>query len=65
MTNAAFTKLVWQLREDGWLQCDYSYTVTGTQDVFGVMFDYPENLVKRSAGWAMAHSASGRTGCAV
>lgn len=47
MTNAAFTKLVWQLREDGWLQCDYSYTVTGTQDVFGVMFDYPENLVKK------------------
>ena len=47
MTNAAFTKLVWQLREDGWLQCDFKYTATGTQDVFGLVFDYPENLVKK------------------
>ncbi len=47
MTNAVFTKLAWQLRDDGWLQCDYSYTVTGTQEVFGVVFDYPENIVKK------------------
>ena len=47
MTNAAFTKLVWQIRQDGWLECDFAYTATGTQDVFGVVFDYPENLVKK------------------
>ena len=46
-TNAAFTKLVWQIRKDGWLQCDFTYTATGTQDVFGVVFDYPESLVKK------------------
>ena len=37
----------WRIRNDGWLQCDYRYTATGTQDVFGVVFDYPENLVKK------------------
>jgi hypothetical protein len=47
MTNAVFTKLVWQIRKDGWLQCDFKYTATGTQDVFGVVFDYPETLVKK------------------
>ncbi len=31
---------------DGWLQCDYTYTAEGTNDFFGVVFDYPENLVK-------------------
>ena len=46
-TNAAFTKLIWQIRKDGWLQCDFTYTATGTQDVFGVVFDYPEKLVKK------------------
>ncbi|MGC3956434.1 MAG: hypothetical protein QM813_00200 [Verrucomicrobiota bacterium] len=46
-TNAAFTKLSWLIRKDGWLQCDFKYTATGTEDVFGVVFDYPENLVKR------------------
>jgi hypothetical protein len=47
MTNAALTRVVWQMRRDGWLQCDFKYTATGTQEVFGVVFDYPENLVKK------------------
>ncbi len=47
MTNGTLTKLVWQMRKDGWLQCDYTYTAKGTQDVFGVVFNYPENLVKK------------------
>jgi hypothetical protein len=47
MTNAVLTKVVWQIRKDGWLQCDFAYTATGTQDVFGVVFNYPENLVKK------------------
>jgi len=37
----------WRIRNDGWLQCDYKYTATGTQDAFGVLFDYPENLVQK------------------
>ena len=39
--------VVWQFREDGWLQCKYTYTATGTNDAIGVLFDYPEQLVKR------------------
>ena len=39
-------KVVWQFRDDGWLQCKYTYTATGTNDAIGVVFDYPENLVK-------------------
>jgi hypothetical protein len=40
-------KVIWQFREDGWLQCKYTYTATGTNDAIGVLFDYPEQLVKR------------------
>ena len=47
MTNAIFTKLVWHIRQDSWLQCDFNYTANGMQDVFGILFDYPENLVKK------------------
>lgn len=39
--------VVWRVKQNGWLQCDFKYTATGTQDVFGVVFDYPENLVKK------------------
>ena len=45
-TNSTLKKIVWQLRDDGWLQCDYTYAAEGTNDFFGVVFDYPENLVK-------------------
>jgi hypothetical protein len=37
----------WTLFKNGWLQCDFTYTATETQDVFGVVFDYPEHLVKK------------------
>ena len=40
-------KVDWQFRDDGWLQCKYTYTATGTNDAIGVLFDYPEQLVKR------------------
>jgi hypothetical protein len=46
MTNSILKKVSWQLRNDGWLQCDYTYAAEGTNDFFGVVFDYPENLVK-------------------
>lgn len=39
--------VVWRVKQNGWLQCDFAYTATGTQDVFGVVFNYPENLVKK------------------
>jgi len=39
--------IVWRIHQNGWLQCDFKYTATGTQDVFGVVFDYPESLVKK------------------
>ncbi len=45
-TNCSLKNVAWQLYNDGWLQCDYTYTATGTNDYFGVLFDYPENLVK-------------------
>ena len=44
--SGALKKVVWRMRADGWLQCNYTYTATGTNDYFGVLFDYPENLVK-------------------
>lgn len=39
-------KIAWIVRSDGWMVCNYTYTATGTNDYFGVLFDYPENLVK-------------------
>ncbi len=40
----------WTLFKDGCLQCRYSYTAEGTNDYFGVVFDYPEAMV-RSKSW--------------
>jgi hypothetical protein len=45
-TGSILKKVVWQLRDDGWLQCDYTYTAEGAHEAFGVTFDYPENLVQ-------------------
>ena len=36
----------WLVRSNGWLQLDYSYSLSGPQDFFGVSFDYPEANVK-------------------
>jgi hypothetical protein len=46
-TNAELTNVSWELHSNGWLHCDFGYTVTGPQDAFGVVFDYPEELVKK------------------
>ncbi len=40
-------EVTWSVGNHGWLRCHYKYTASGTQDVFGVVFDYPENLVKK------------------
>jgi hypothetical protein len=49
--TATFTgdlqQLVWQIRTDGLVICDYKFRTTAPQDVSGVVFDYPENLVKK------------------
>ena len=45
-TNSSLNNVSWQMRDDGWLQCDYTYAAEGTNDYFGVVFDYPENQVK-------------------
>jgi hypothetical protein len=45
-TDATLKRVAWQLYRDGRLQCDYTYAAEGTNDYFGVTFDYPENLVK-------------------
>jgi hypothetical protein len=44
--GSTLKKVAWHLRDDGWLQCDYTYTAQGALADFGVAFDYPENLVQ-------------------
>jgi len=41
------TQVQWHVQPNGWLRCDYSYTAQGPKDFFGVVFDYPEELVQR------------------
>jgi len=40
----------WQMLAGDWIACSYTYKAAGPQDFFGVLFDYPENLV-RSKTW--------------
>ena len=40
-------QVVWRVRGNGWVQCDYTYAAEGPKDFHGVAFDYPETLVKR------------------
>lgn len=38
----------WLVRSNGWLRCDYTYTATGPQEFFGVIFNYPEaHVIKK------------------
>jgi hypothetical protein len=36
---------VWTMLPGGWVQLDYSYALTGTQQFAGISFNYPENFV--------------------
>lgn len=36
----------WRVNGNGWIECNYTYSATGTNDFLGVVFDYPEDLVK-------------------
>jgi hypothetical protein len=44
--EAKLLSVAWRLFTDGRLQCDYTATATGTNDYYGVVFDYPENLLQ-------------------
>jgi hypothetical protein len=36
----------WRVNGNGWLDCDYTYSATGTNEFMGVTFDYPESFVR-------------------
>ena len=36
----------WRVNGNGWINCDYTYTAEGTNDFIGMLFDYPEALVR-------------------
>jgi hypothetical protein len=36
----------WRVNGNGWLDCHYSYSASGTNDFLGVTFDYPESFVR-------------------
>jgi hypothetical protein len=38
--------LTYRLKPSGWLSIDYVYSITGSQEYFGVGFDYPEANVR-------------------
>ena len=45
--SGGLKSVIWRVKGNGWLECKYTYTATGTNDAIGVLFDYPEQLVKR------------------
>ena len=45
-SQAALRNVSWELRDDSSLECRYTYSAEGTNDFQGVVFDYPEALVK-------------------
>ena len=44
--NGPLESVSWRVNGNGWLDCDYGYSATGTNEFLGVTFDYPENLVR-------------------
>ena len=44
--RGALKSVSWRVNGNGWVDCDYSYSATGTNDFLGVTFDYPENNVR-------------------
>lgn len=40
-------EVVWRIRNDGMVMCEYTYSCVGTNHAHGVVFDYPEPYVKR------------------
>ena len=44
-TNGSDNQFRWTIYPSGWLKLDYSMTLSGSYDYFGVTFDYPEQQV--------------------
>ncbi len=44
--DGALKSVDWRVNGNGWIDCQYTYAAEGTNDFIGVLFDYPENLVK-------------------
>ena len=44
--GGALKSVSWRVNGNGWVDCDYAYAVTGTNDFVGVTFDYPETNVR-------------------
>jgi hypothetical protein len=44
--SGALKSVVWRVRTNGWLDCDFTYTADKPSPYLGVCFDYPESLVK-------------------
>jgi hypothetical protein len=45
-SSEGLKSVTWRVHGSGWVQCDYRYAAEGTNDFFGVAFDYPEDYVK-------------------
>jgi len=39
-------RVTWRINGNGWVDCNYAYDATGTNDFLGVTFDYPEQNVR-------------------
>jgi hypothetical protein len=44
--SAGLKDVVWRINANGWVQCHYTYAADGAHDCLGVLFDYPEKLVR-------------------
>lgn len=44
--DGALKSIDWRVNGNGWINCEYTYTAEGTNDFIGVLFDYPEALVR-------------------
>jgi len=44
--SGALKSVVWRVRPNGWLDCEFTYTAEKPSPYLGVCFDYPESLVK-------------------
>jgi hypothetical protein len=44
--EGAMKSVVYRVRPNGWMSVDWAYHLTGTHELFGVGFDYPEEKVQ-------------------
>jgi len=44
--NGNLERVSWRVNGNGWVDCDYTYSATGSNEFLGVTFDYPEQNVR-------------------